>query len=240
VNVRLMAFNEVGRCWYWFPGKTLIPVEEKTLTDWKESFYGPVLRGLGDDQAMVRAGAVACLAALPIDSAAAPAIAYLRDKSPEIRKQVLTTFANRPNLLDNESLLRMLGDPHRGVSALAEQILSERGLTQEQIGLGGLIVHPRPEVRESVLPLVAARTDIDPVIWMIYLSRDDLESIRIKAAEALASRDTPEARGRLAEMAISDPSPKVKRVAGKLIAPGEETASLPPLPGSPSLTPKAN
>ena len=120
-------------------------------------------------------------------------------------------------------------------------ILKTRGLSREQIGLGRLIFHPKPELRASVIPLIRKRTDIDPVIWLLQLSRDTEESVRVGALEALAGRITPEVRARIAEMAASDRSSIVRKAAVKLISPpGETTAALPPLPGSTSLNPKAN
>jgi hypothetical protein len=240
LNVRVAALTEVAKLWSYEPGRTMMPVEEQVLADWKESFNAPVVRRLADPQPVLRATAVACLGALPLDSAAAPAAAYLADPDPIVRGQVLASFANRRMLLPDETILARMSDPDPRIPPLVQQVLTARGLTQEQIGLGGLIAHPKPEMRESVIPLLANRTDIDPVTWLVYLSRDEVESVRMKAAEALASRESLDARQRLAEMAVGDPSPSVKKLAGSLIAPGETTAALPPLPGSPSLTPKAN
>jgi HEAT repeat protein len=239
-NVRLAALNEVAKLWMYSPDRIMFDVEKQGLAEWKESLQAPVVRVLADAQPVLREAAVACLAALPIDTASAPAIAYLADPDPSVRSQVLYSFGNRRLLLTDEMVLARLSDVDPRIPPMAEQVLKTRGLTPEQIGLGGLIAHPKPEMRESVIPLLASRTDIDPVVWLVYLSRDDDESVRMKAAEALAGRESIDARQRLAEMATSDASAAVKKLAGRLIAPGEATAALPPLPGSPSLTPKAN
>src|SRR5579864_963901 len=240
LNVRVEALNDVSRLWLWSPGRDMMPVEEKVLAEWKEGFHAPVVSRLADPQPTLRAAAVACLAALPIASAAAPAAAYVADPDAVVRGQTLVSFASRRSILSDESILRCLSDSDMRVPPLAEQVLKARGLTPEQIGLGALIVHPKTELRESVIPMLATRTDIDPVVWLLQLSRDPEESVRLKAAEALAARNSPEARRRLTEMALSDTSAAVKKMAGNLAVPGSETASLPPLPGSPSLTPKAN
>ena len=65
----------------------MMPVEEQTLAEWKARFRsrGPVL-GSRDDQ--TRMAAVGCLGALPIDSAAIAAVAYVEIPAP--------TSANRP------------------------------------------------------------------------------------------------------------------------------------------------
>ncbi len=241
VGVRVQALKQIGRLWVWSPGRDdLYSVGLDHLANWKASFHELVVRALGDQDAKARAAAVICLAALPLDDKAAPALAYLNDPDPEVRLQVLAGFAKRDALLNEEAILPLLYDPAPAVAPVAERVLKARGLNEEQIGLGKLIVHPQPHLRISAIPMLLSRSDIDPVVWLLYLSRDKDASVRAKAVEALAGRDTPESRRRLAEMAHSDPSPEVREAAAKVAPRGESTAALPPLPGSPSLNPKAN
>jgi HEAT repeat protein len=104
-----------------------------------------------------------------------------------------------------------------------------------------MMYHPKPELRASVIALIRERTDIDPIVWLLELSRDSDASVRARAVDALAGRLSPEVRRRLAEMAKSDQSPEVRQAASKIVPPNsEKTVALPPLPGSPSLNPKAN
>ena len=59
----------------------------------------------------------------------------------------------------------------------------------------------------------------------------------------MTGRDASELLARLREMATQDTSPAVRAAAGRLVAASgkaETISALPPLPGSPSLTPKAN
>jgi hypothetical protein len=242
--VRAAALTEVSRIWAWLPGRTPTAAEENSLAAWKEGLYAPVLRGVADRSTAVRTAAVACLGNVPIDNAAAPAIPYLEDMSQgsgDVRRQVLISFARRRALLSEDAILKRLYDPEPAVAEIAEIVLKTRGLTAEQISLGRMIYHPKPELRASVIPLLRDRTDIDPVIWLLELSRDSDESVRASAVEALAGRLSPEVRRRLAEMAQFDQSPVVRQAASKIVPPAsEKTAALPPLPGSPSLNPKAN
>ena len=121
-------------------------------------------------------------------------------------------------------------------------ILKTRGLAQEQISLGGLIYSPKPEQRVSVIPLLKDRTDIDPVIWLMQLSRDPEEMVRMSAIEALAKHKSPSgpaAAGRDGPRPMR--SEAVRQAAGKVVpSVRETTAALPPLPGSSSLNPRAN
>jgi hypothetical protein len=240
-KTRFTGLDEIGRLWVWVPGRSLMPVEEQTLAEWKSGLHPAVVRCLASPDPTTRIGAVACLGALPIDSAAAPAIAYLEDTNLDVRKQTIASFAQRNLLLTDDLLFKRMHDQDLTIRESASLILKVRGLTQEQIGLGGLMYSPQPEQRASVIPLVKNRTDLDPVIWLIQLSRDPVESVRLGAVEALAAHKTPAVQRRLAEMARSDTSQAVRQKASKFSPAAEETtASLPPLPGSSSLNPKAN
>ena len=243
VDVRSVALNEVGKHWNWLPGRAMTPGEESEMANWKDAFYKPSLRCLGDREPKGRAAAVVCLGAASIDSMAAPAVAYVEDpESGGVRYKALMTFANRPNLLTDDAILKRLHDTEPGVPELAELILKGRGLGKDQIFLGRQMYSHRPEVRASVIPLLHERTDIDPDVWLLQLSHDTDETVRAKAIEALADRESPEVGKRLREMANSDTSATVRAAAGKVVAKiaGRSTAALPPLPGSPSLNPKAN
>jgi HEAT repeat protein len=86
--------------------------------------------------------------------------------------------------------------------------------------------------------MIEAREDIDPSVWLLQLSRDDDESVRSKALEALSRLTSPDARRRLAEMADSDPSQSIRDAARRAL--DELTAELPPLPSSSGITIRAN
>ncbi len=232
LEVRSAALNQVAQFWSWLPGRTPLPAEEFELASWKDGFIAQVTRRLGDREPQSRLAAIACLGKLPIDSAAAPAVAYIDDRdSAEVRQQVLASFASRPELLSDDVVLKRMYDTSANVAEVAEIVLRTRGLTREQIGLGRMIYHPRPELRASVIPMLKDRNDIDPVVWLLQLSRDEDESVRAGAAAALAERGTPEARRRLLEMASKDASKVVRQAAGKGIMPTTDTtAALPPLP----------
>ncbi len=243
-EVRSSALMAVGRLWSWTPGRPMTPVEERQLGEWKDHLHEPVLLRLGDRDPRARAAAVACLAQSPIDALAAPAVAYLDDpQSGDVRHQVLVSFATRQDLLTDDMILKRLHDPDPGIPQIAEIILKTRGLSRDQIALGRLIASPRPEMRASVIPLVKDHAELDAVVWLLRLSHDPDETVRTKAVEAMSGKDSPELQVRLREMADKDSSPAVRTAAGRIVnqlAGGEPTVALPPLPGSPSLTPKAN
>jgi HEAT repeat protein len=240
--VRYTALVETSRLWIWVPGRSLMPVEEQALAEWKGTIYPGVVRCLAcASSAQTRMAAVACLGALPLDDAAAPAIAYIDDPDPSVRKQTLASFAQRNLLLTEDMLLRRLHDEDEFIRETASVVLKTRGFTPEQIRLGTSMFSPRPDERIKVASLVKNRTDLDPVVWLLQLTRDDVANVRQSAVEALAAHKTPAVERRLSEIARSDNSPAVRQAASKLVPPTDETtASLPPLPGTSSLSPKAN
>ncbi len=243
-SVQYIALEQISRLWVWMPGRSLTEAEENSLGSWKEGLHGPVVRCLASKDFRTRIGAILCLGFLPFDTAAAPAVAYIEDNdNVDVRRQALVSFANRPALLTDDMLLRRLHDPDLTIRDSAKSILKARGLNQELISLGGLLVSPKPAQRCSVISLIKNRTDIDPIVWLLRLSHDQDETVRIMAVEALAAQkaQTVPIKRRLAEMARSDSSEQVRQTASKFVPSVEETtALLPPLPGSASLNPKAN
>ena len=240
-NLRAVALEEIGKLWAWLPARSITPAEETTLVKWKENLYRPVIRCLGHRDARTLVAAVACLGALPIDNAAAPALAYIDNPIPEVRKQTLVSFARRNLLLTDDMLLSRLYDADVMIREASHDILKARGMSKEQIILGGLIFSPKPKERMSVIPLLKDRSDVDPAVWLIQLSRDPEEMVRLSAIEAMAALKSAAVKRRLTEMARSDVSEAVRQAAGKLMPPPtENTAALPPLPGSTNLNPRAN
>jgi hypothetical protein len=118
-------------------------------------------------------------------------------------------------------------------------VLKARGLSADLIGLGRMVTDARPELRASVVALLVKRDDLDPVVWLLRLTQDRDEMVRLKAVEGCAGRLTPELIQRLRELSAADDSEAVRDAAAKLI-PADRTVALPPLPGSASLRPKAN
>jgi HEAT repeat protein len=241
--VRNVALNEVRRFWVWMPGRSLTPIEEQALADWKEKLHRPVVRCLANPDSDTRVAAINTLGYLPVDVAAAPAVAYLADPSINVRRQVLLSFTGRPRLLTDDMLLKAVHDVDDGIREAAKTTLKVRGLSDELISLGSLMTSPKADQRASVIALVKDRTDIDPIVWLLQLSRDADESVRLHAVKALADSQpqTVAVKLRIVEMARTDGSQQVRDAAAKLLPSAEETtASLPPLPGSSMLNPKAN
>ena len=94
--------------WVWMPGRSLIEAEENSLGNWKEGLHRPSAPP-GEHRYPHPHRRILCLGSLPIDSAAAPAVAYIEDNdSVDVRRQTLVSFAQRPDLLTEDMLLRRL------------------------------------------------------------------------------------------------------------------------------------
>ncbi|MFO0958159.1 MAG: HEAT repeat domain-containing protein [Isosphaeraceae bacterium] len=188
---------------------------------------------------------------VPLDSVAEPAAAKIRDRAPEVRRQALAGFARRPAILTEEDILERLYDEDPAMQLRARTVLEQRGLTEDQIELGSQVFNPDPGFRKQVVAKLNGRDDIDPIVWLIHLSRDKDEAVRAEALKAMQGRAAaPEVVQRLTEMAVKDPSKSIRAEARKLLpaeaaalmpAIGDEvTVSVPPLPGSAALKPRAN
>ncbi len=70
-KTRLAALDEIGRIWSWMPGKSLLPVEEDALAQWKGGIHPSVTRCLASPDPTTRMAAVSCLGTAP-DTAAVP------------------------------------------------------------------------------------------------------------------------------------------------------------------------
>jgi hypothetical protein len=238
LNVRVAGLRAVTKCWDWLPAASLTLEDREKLASWKEQFHPVVVRRLADQEPGSRIAAIICLAALPLDEAASPAVAYIRDPDPRVRAQVLIGFAARRAVLSEDEILPILYDPALG--SIAQQVLRARGLAPELIDLGRKVFSPDADVRISVIDELTRRSEIDPVVWLVHLSRDQQETVRAKAVDALGAYSSPEARARLEELTQHDPSAAIRESASKLTAQGNRTVALPPLPGSIGTYPKAN
>lgn len=140
-------------------------------------------------------------------------VACLQDPVAEVRRGAVLALGPAQDTVRDDVLLGALHDSDPEVSRLAELALQSRGLTMEHIRLGKLLTHSDPSKRLQVLDLLNEFPDLDEKLWLDRLSHDRSASVRAAAARALSQRYGPEATDRLKEMAGSDPSPAVNRLA---------------------------
>jgi hypothetical protein len=233
-EVRAAAIDQIGIIWEWVPGRDIFTVERNTLAAWKGSMLQLVQPHLKDTEIPSRLAAMRCLAALPIDAAAAPALQLLQDKEPFVRAETIRSFAGRSGLVTEEQLLSLSQDGDSMVSRSAELALKSRGISEQQITLGRAILSKNPQERIAVIGKLEESSDIDPGIWLARLVEDSDAAVRLKALEAIASRKV--SRDLLRKIQViseKDASDAVRKSAEKIIR-SQNTASvsssLPPLP----------
>jgi HEAT repeat protein len=233
-EVRAAAIDQIAFVWDWVPGRDIFTVERNTLAAWKGGMLQLVQPHLKDAEIPSRLAAMRCLAALPIDTAAEPALELLEDKEPFVRAEAIRHFAMRGSLITEERLLGLLQDEQPLVTRSAELALKSRGLNDDQIALGKAILSKDPQVRVSVIEKLNGSMDIDPGVWLARLVEDPDASVRLKAVDAIAKRKVSrEMLRRLQAISEKDSSDAVRKSAERALR-AQSTASLgdslPPLP----------
>ncbi|MGL4554716.1 MAG: HEAT repeat domain-containing protein, partial [Gemmataceae bacterium] len=147
-----------------------------------------------------------------------PVAALLKDPAPEVRRAALVAVGPAEAAVTEEALLPCLHDPDGQVRELARSSLLARGLRPEQIELGRLLTHARSRVRLEVLDRLAEVADLDPGVWLRRLSLDGSPAVRAAAARAMGLLPASEMSDRLEQMARTDPSPTVARLARYYLA----------------------
>lgn len=234
-EVRAAAIDQIALIWDWVPGRDIFTVERNTLAAWKGGMLQLVQPHLKDTEIPSRLAAMRCLAALPIDTAAAPALELLQDSETFVRAETIRYFALRGNLISEEQLLKLAVEEKPLAARSAELALKSRGLTDDQIALGKSILDKDPQVRVSVIEKLDESMDIDPGIWLARLVEDSDASVRLKAIEAVAKRKVSrELLRRLQVISETDSSDAVRKSAEQVLRAQStaslDTSGLPPLP----------
>jgi HEAT repeat protein len=137
----------------------------------------------------------------------------LSDPVPEVRQKAMLAVGSAPAAINTDDLLRWLHDPDPGVRRLCEQALCSRGLGDEHLKLGRLLTDSRPGVRLQVLDELCRANDLEPGVWLRYLSHDAAPAVRAAAVRAAAERSVTSLTDRIEQMAQNDPCPSVRQLA---------------------------
>jgi hypothetical protein len=157
----------------------------------------------------------------PLVKLRAAVVPLLAAPEAEVRRAAL--FAVGPATDDepvvgDEDLFRWLHDPDAGVRRVCQDALASRGRTEPEIRLGRRLTNPDPAERLDLLVDLRTDHDIpDPEPWLERLARDPDPGVRAGAAR-VASEVASERRQTVppwvAKLAVTDPEPTVRRVAG--------------------------
>lgn len=195
-------------------GALLARVPEGQWSDWSRVL---ALNSLGNPRAQIRLAAIRLLQREPLRKDTAlfsHLLPFLKDDSPEVRKACLIALSPSRDILGDDELLPFLHDSDLEVQAMADIALRSRGLSDTQINLARAISDPRPEARLQVLNFLHGDGDLEPGVWLQRLSRDAAPAVRAAAVRAASGQTRVDFRERMRNMAIEDPSPTVRELAG--------------------------
>jgi hypothetical protein len=162
---------------------------------------------LGSEDAKVRARAVH-MTVQPGMDLSEQVVPLLGDPVAEVRRAAILAVSLDDAVLADD-LLPSLHDSDVEVRTQCETILSNRGLTSQEIKLGWLLYHSDPLERIKVIKLLHDSPRLDPGVWLERLSRDASPAIRIAAVRVMIEEVISPPRERIIEMAQSDPSESV-------------------------------
>lgn len=145
-------------------------------------------------------------------------MALLHDPDAEVRREVMLTARLAPEtVVKTDDLLHWLHDPDQHVRRLCEAILTQRGMTREQIRLGRMLTHTSAAVRLEVLGALSESHDLEPGVWLRLLSVDKEPAVRVAAMRFASEHPQVDLSDRIDQMASGDPSPTVRDLAAKYL-----------------------
>jgi hypothetical protein len=143
------------------------------------------------------------------------AVPLLRDPSANVRRQAICAVGLKPDLISSEDLLAWLHDPDKEVRRWCEKALRspQRNLSELQVELGRLITDNSAQERLKAFRYLRRDDHVEPGVWILRLSYDKEDAVRIAAARAAAEHRVAHLSDRLHEMAQGDRSPTVRQEA---------------------------
>ena len=166
------------------------------------------------------------LAAMPFamrrDIGLAPEVVLmLSDGKVEVRRSAMLAVGSLPETIPADDLLHWLHDPDKTVRELCEAALKLRGLRDKDVRMARLVSDESFLKRLEVIRYLPNDNQIDPQVWLQRLSQDPVPAVRAAAARAGMQSEWQldvDFRGRVQEMANSDPDGTVRQIAGHLLA----------------------
>ncbi len=143
----------------------------------------------------------------------------LAPRPPELPAGIADPVAREPapdgefDAMETDVLMRWLYSADATVADRAEAALRRRGFTDVPVELARRLFDPDPEVRIELARTLPKLTSIDPVPWLLWLSRDTDARVRLAAIGLMATTADPALHNRVRQMARDDSDPAVQRVA---------------------------
>jgi hypothetical protein len=118
--------------------------------------------------------------------------------------------------METDVLMRWLHSADATVAARAEAVLRRQGFTDVQVELARRLFDADTAVRIELARTLPRLTSIDPVPWLLWLSRDPDAEVRLAAISLMATTGDPALHARIRQMAREDSDAAVQRVARRL------------------------
>lgn len=106
---------------------------------------------------------------------------------------------------------------HDDAAPSADQELRRRGFTPQEIELGRHLCSPDAEERQYFASRLPTLGGIDARPWLLYLSRDEDDEVRLTVAAILATSGDPELQARVRAMSIDDHDERVRATAARAV-----------------------
>ncbi len=146
----------------------------------------------------------------------------LAPRPPELPAGIADAAAGEPapdgefDAMETDVLMRWVHAADATVAGRAEGALRRRGFTDVHLELARRLFDPAPDVRIELARTLPKLTSIDPVPWLLWLSRDPDARVRRTAIGLMATTADPALHARIRQMAREDSDPAVQRVARRL------------------------
>lgn len=114
------------------------------------------------------------------------------------------------------TVMKQLRSADQRVAAAAEVELTRRGFSATHLELARWLFHPDPAVRKRVGRAALETPGINPIPWLVELSRDDTSEVRLTAVTLMATTGEPTLMSHIEEIARRDPSERVRRQAQRI------------------------
>jgi HEAT repeat protein len=155
-----------------------------------------------------------------------PVLPLLRDPSAEVRRLAMLAVGPAAEVIGTEELLHWLHDPDPEVRRLCEMALRGRKLSDNHIRLGRLLTDEQHQVRLQVLDHLSRAGDLDPGVWLRYLSQDPVPSVRAAAMRAATDHFPQVTFSDRLEQMRADPEPSVRQLAGHYLREKKQQEAL--------------
>ena len=113
-------------------------------------------------------------------------------------------------------VMKQLRSADGRVATAAEVELTQRGFSAAHLELARRLFDPDPSVRKQIGRAALETPGVNPIPWLVELSRDDDPEVRLAAVTLMATTGEPALIGNIEEIARRDPSERVRRQAQRI------------------------